>query len=186
MRTRLAHLPVLAAALVRTLAAYALATFLAGVRGRNFIVCGILWTTTVPYMNYLFPFGRVSTLDGSRELLWQREMKEDALAVARARTAMEISYIPRCEAINQSDCRLGAARKTAGNPRSCAKETSAVSSSLLEKMSKAAAKGLDYLVIGGGSGGLGSARRAALLGARVAVVEHGRLGGTCVSQLSCS
>ena len=55
MRTRLAHLPVLAAALVRTLAAYALAKFLAGVRGRNFIVCGILWTTTVPYMNYLFP-----------------------------------------------------------------------------------------------------------------------------------
>ena len=47
-------------------------------------------------------------------------------------------------------------------------------------MSKAAAKGLDYLVIGGGSGGLGSARRAALLGARVAIVEHGRLGGTCV------
>ena len=47
-------------------------------------------------------------------------------------------------------------------------------------MSKVAAKGLDYLVIGGGSGGLGSARRAASLGARVAVVEHGRLGGTCV------
>ena len=47
-------------------------------------------------------------------------------------------------------------------------------------MSKAAAKGLDYLVIGGGSGGLGSARRAASLGARVAIVEHGRLGGTCV------
>ena len=49
-------------------------------------------------------------------------------------------------------------------------------------MSKAAAKGLDYLVIGGGSGGLGSARRAALLGAKVAIVEHGRLGGTCVRQ----
>ncbi|CAI8021486.1 Glutathione reductase, mitochondrial, partial [Geodia barretti] len=48
-------------------------------------------------------------------------------------------------------------------------------------MSKAAAKGLDYLVIGGGSGGLGSARRAALLGAKVAIVEHGRLGGTCVN-----
>ena len=48
-------------------------------------------------------------------------------------------------------------------------------------MSKAAAKGLDYLVIGGGSGGLGSARRAATLGAKVAIVEHGRLGGTCVS-----
>ncbi len=39
----------------------------------------------------------------------------------------------------------------------------------------------DYLVIGGGSGGLASARRAAEFGAKVAVVEHGRLGGTCVS-----
>ena len=48
-------------------------------------------------------------------------------------------------------------------------------------MAKTAAKCFDYLVIGGGSGGLGSARRAAILGAKVGVVEHGRLGGTCVS-----
>lgn len=39
----------------------------------------------------------------------------------------------------------------------------------------------DYLVIGGGSGGLASARRAAELGARAAVVERHKLGGTCVS-----
>lgn len=39
----------------------------------------------------------------------------------------------------------------------------------------------DYLVIGGGSGGLASARRAAQHGARVALVERGRLGGTCVN-----
>uniref|UniRef100_A0A671E4V0 Glutathione reductase, mitochondrial n=1 Tax=Rhinolophus ferrumequinum TaxID=59479 RepID=A0A671E4V0_RHIFE len=39
----------------------------------------------------------------------------------------------------------------------------------------------DYLVIGGGSGGLASARRAAELGARVAVVESHKLGGTCVN-----
>uniref|UniRef100_A0A2K5PBH7 Glutathione reductase, mitochondrial n=1 Tax=Cebus imitator TaxID=2715852 RepID=A0A2K5PBH7_CEBIM len=38
----------------------------------------------------------------------------------------------------------------------------------------------DYLVIGGGSGGLASARRAAELGARAAVVESHKLGGTCV------
>lgn len=43
------------------------------------------------------------------------------------------------------------------------------------------AKSFDYLVIGGGSGGLGSARRASLLGANVLIIEHGRLGGTCVS-----
>ena len=39
----------------------------------------------------------------------------------------------------------------------------------------------DYLVIGGGSGGIASARRAAEFGAKVALVEAGRLGGTCVS-----
>src|SRR5882724_1684529 len=40
---------------------------------------------------------------------------------------------------------------------------------------------LDYLVIGGGSGGLASARRAASQGARVALIESGPLGGTCVN-----
>lgn len=40
----------------------------------------------------------------------------------------------------------------------------------------------DYLVIGGGSGGIASARRAATYGAKVAVVEGGgRMGGTCVN-----
>ena len=39
----------------------------------------------------------------------------------------------------------------------------------------------DFLAIGGGSGGIASAVRAASYGARAAVVEHGRLGGTCVN-----
>jgi hypothetical protein len=41
----------------------------------------------------------------------------------------------------------------------------------------------DYLVVGGGSGGIASARRAATYGAKVAVVEKnkGKLGGTCVN-----
>jgi len=39
----------------------------------------------------------------------------------------------------------------------------------------------DLAVIGGGSGGLACARRAAEYGARVVVVEAGRLGGTCVN-----
>jgi cation diffusion facilitator CzcD-associated flavoprotein CzcO len=39
----------------------------------------------------------------------------------------------------------------------------------------------DFFVIGGGSGGIASARRAASYGARVAVAESGRLGGTCVN-----
>mmetsp|Transcript_157962 Transcript_157962/g.278870 ORF Transcript_157962/g.278870 Transcript_157962/m.278870 type:complete len:548 (-) Transcript_157962:104-1747(-) len=46
---------------------------------------------------------------------------------------------------------------------------------------KMADEHFDYLVIGGGSGGIGSARRAALHGAKVAVIERDRLGGTCVN-----
>ena len=44
-------------------------------------------------------------------------------------------------------------------------------------------KSFDYLVIGGGSGGIASARRAAEFGAKVALVEAGKLGGTCVISL---
>ena len=39
----------------------------------------------------------------------------------------------------------------------------------------------DLLVIGGGSGGIATANRAALHGAKVALVEKGRIGGTCVN-----
>ncbi|MBS0580253.1 MAG: glutathione-disulfide reductase [Proteobacteria bacterium] len=39
----------------------------------------------------------------------------------------------------------------------------------------------DLVVIGGGSGGLASSQRAAEYGARVALVESGPLGGTCVN-----
>jgi glutathione reductase (NADPH) len=39
----------------------------------------------------------------------------------------------------------------------------------------------DLVVIGGGSGGLAAAQRAAEHGARVVLIESGRLGGTCVN-----
>lgn len=39
----------------------------------------------------------------------------------------------------------------------------------------------DLVVIGGGSGGVAAARRAAAHGARVALIERDRLGGTCVN-----
>lgn len=43
-------------------------------------------------------------------------------------------------------------------------------------------KETDYLVLGGGSGGLGSARMASSkFGAKTMVVEASRLGGTCVN-----
>jgi glutathione reductase (NADPH) len=38
----------------------------------------------------------------------------------------------------------------------------------------------DLIVLGAGSGGVAASRRAALHGARVAIVEAGRVGGTCV------
>ncbi len=40
---------------------------------------------------------------------------------------------------------------------------------------------VDLIVVGGGSGGIATARRAAEYGARVVLVEAGRLGGTCVN-----
>jgi glutathione reductase (NADPH) len=39
----------------------------------------------------------------------------------------------------------------------------------------------DLVVVGGGSGGLAAAQRAAEYGAKVVLVESGRLGGTCVN-----
>jgi glutathione reductase (NADPH) len=39
----------------------------------------------------------------------------------------------------------------------------------------------DYLVLGGGSAGVASARRASAHGKTVALIESGRLGGTCVN-----
>ncbi|SEF40947.1 glutathione-disulfide reductase [Thauera chlorobenzoica] len=42
-------------------------------------------------------------------------------------------------------------------------------------------KHYDYIAIGGGSGGVATARRAAEYGARVLLVEGARLGGTCVN-----
>ncbi|HCF7785020.1 TPA: glutathione-disulfide reductase [Vibrio cholerae] len=43
------------------------------------------------------------------------------------------------------------------------------------------AKHFDYLCIGGGSGGIASANRAAMYGAKVALIEAKDLGGTCVN-----
>ncbi len=40
----------------------------------------------------------------------------------------------------------------------------------------------DLIVIGAGSGGIAAANRAASYGARVALIENGRLGGTCVNR----
>jgi glutathione reductase (NADPH) len=43
------------------------------------------------------------------------------------------------------------------------------------------AEAFDLVVIGGGSGGLSAAQRAAEYGARTVLIESGRLGGTCVN-----
>ncbi|CDJ48922.1 glutathione reductase, putative [Eimeria brunetti] len=46
---------------------------------------------------------------------------------------------------------------------------------------KTAVHHFDCIVLGGGSGGIAFARRAANYGAKVALVEHSRMGGTCVN-----
>jgi glutathione reductase (NADPH) len=43
------------------------------------------------------------------------------------------------------------------------------------------AKLYDFLVIGAGSGGLASARRAATYGKKVVMIENRVIGGTCVN-----
>ncbi|MEQ2169439.1 hypothetical protein GOODEAATRI_025265, partial [Goodea atripinnis] len=50
-----------------------------------------------------------------------------------------------------------------------------------DRASAAETTRFDFLVIGGGSGGLAGARRAAELGANTAVIESHKLGGTCVN-----
>lgn len=42
-------------------------------------------------------------------------------------------------------------------------------------------RAFDLIVIGGGSGGIASAKRAAGYGAKVAIIENSRYGGTCVN-----
>ena len=42
-------------------------------------------------------------------------------------------------------------------------------------------KTYDYIVIGGGSGGIASANRAGMHGAKVLLIEGNELGGTCVN-----
>ena len=44
-------------------------------------------------------------------------------------------------------------------------------------------KHFQYLVLGGGSGGIASARRAAEFGVSVGLIEKQALGGTCVRLL---
>uniref|UniRef100_A0A914RT66 FAD/NAD(P)-binding domain-containing protein n=1 Tax=Parascaris equorum TaxID=6256 RepID=A0A914RT66_PAREQ len=48
-------------------------------------------------------------------------------------------------------------------------------------MSRRSVHEYDYLVIGGGSGGIASARRAREFNVSVGLIETQRLGGTCVS-----
>ena len=52
---------------------------------------------------------------------------------------------------------------------------------LLRTMATKEVTKFDYLVLGGGSGGVASVRRSTEFGISAGIIEHGRLGGTCVS-----
>jgi ribulose 1,5-bisphosphate synthetase/thiazole synthase len=58
---------------------------------------------------------------------------------------------------------------------------SRLSSSSSATATAAATKNYDLVVVGGGSGGLATAKRAASYGQKVCVVEGKELGGTCVN-----
>ncbi|KAK5961586.1 glutathione-disulfide reductase GLR1 PWA37_000952 [Arxiozyma heterogenica] len=56
-----------------------------------------------------------------------------------------------------------------------------ITNNILKKMAPIVKKHYDYIVIGGGSGGVASSRRAASYGAKTLIIEGKRLGGTCVN-----
>ncbi|KAL6048050.1 Glutathione reductase [Balamuthia mandrillaris] len=96
----------------------------------------------------------------------------------------------RCTAattLHRWSCSLTATNKTAFMiTRSYCSTSSSSSSNTMEQPVPTATSPteeteFDYLVIGAGSGGLGSGRRAAQYGAKVAIIEKARLGGTCVN-----
>ena len=68
-----------------------------------------------------------------------------------------------------------------GRLNNLSKHFSAKSSLATRSFTSSMPKKFDYLVIGAGSGGIASARRAALLGKKVGLIEHQRIGGTCVN-----
>lgn len=72
-------------------------------------------------------------------------------------------------------------RKTATSSLTTGRALSTLSSTAEDDDTAERVFDFDYLVIGAGSGGIASARRAATYGVKVAVVEAGRLGGTCVN-----
>src|SRR5690606_26719812 len=53
--------------------------------------------------------------------------------------------------------------------------------SVARRLANGVGNDFDLVVVGGGSGGLAGAFRAARHGARVALLEPGELGGTCVN-----
>lgn len=109
-----------------------------------------------------------------------------------ARTSACMALLPRALGASAGPSWRPAARAFPGFPRppparalsramACRQEPQPQPQPQRPPPAAGAAASFDYLVIGGGSGGLASARRAAELGARAAVVESHKLGGTCVS-----
>lgn len=71
--------------------------------------------------------------------------------------------------------------KNPGLPRSRASKGNSTRE-ITGRMAGSEVKIFDYIVVGGGSGGSGTARRAAgWYGAKTLLIENGRSGGTCVN-----
>lgn len=94
-------------------------------------------------------------------------------------TAAPSTVIPR-----RSTLALHSSSPVASRLSTLTRHFSSSSSSAADanNMAPTEVKQYDYIVIGGGSGGSGSGRRAAgWYGAKTLIVESGRSGGTCVN-----
>lgn len=93
-------------------------------------------------------------------------------------TATPSTILPR-----QSTLALRSSSSVASRLSTLARHFSSSSSAAdANNMAPTEVKQYDYIVIGGGSGGSGSGRRAAgWYGAKTLIVESGRSGGTCVN-----
>jgi glutathione reductase (NADPH) len=102
--------------------------------------------------------------------------------VQSARVISTVADRPANSAIRKLDSPT-LSSKTAPRLASLSRHLSATAvASDSTKMAPTDVKQYDYIVLGGGSGGSGSARRAAgWYGAKTLIVESGRSGGTCVN-----
>lgn len=119
-------------------------------------------------------------------------LKTRFFQLARSRSSASLSPLGKrtIQTVAASNAKVTTASASAPAPRlaslsrhfssTLAARSSAISNS--DTMGATEKLSYDYIVLGGGSGGSGSARRAAgWYGKKTLIIESGRAGGTCVN-----